>query len=374
MYLSRIKNPTLILNRDIAVSNINRMASRCSKSGIRFRPHFKTHQSHRVASWFRDEGATEITVSSSLMASYFIDDGWNDLTIAFPYNPREHDLLESMAGKARICLTVTGPESASVLSGNARSNFDVMLKIDTGYGRSGLLWTEVDEAIKSADILATNRSLHFKGLISHTGNTYGVGNHEEVISIYNEATRRMNYLREKTGLEKAIVSMGDTPSASVVKEVGRVDEWRPGNFVFYDLMQYSHGICSFNEIAVAMACPVVDTRPKNGTIVIHGGAVHMSKESVMIDNKKVFGMMVMITPEGWIPFEEPYYLTSLSQEHGIISLPTAVARKFKPGDLVGIIPVHSCLTANLAGGYILTDGSGADHMNERKYSLGDPIS
>jgi len=125
---------------------------------------------------------------------------------------------------------------------------------------------------------------------------------------------------------------------------------------------------------VAMACPVVDNRPKNGTIVIHGGAVHMSKESVMIDNKKVFGMMVMITPEGWISYEEPYYLTSLSQEHGIISLPTAVARKFKPGDLVGIIPVHSCLTANLAGGYILTDGSGADHMNERKYSLGDPIS
>jgi len=33
-----------------------------------------------------------------------------------------------------------------------------------------------------------------------------------------------------------------------------VDEIRPGNFVFYDLMQYRIGSCSVGQIAVAMAC------------------------------------------------------------------------------------------------------------------------
>lgn len=368
MDLSGIRNPTLVLNRDIAVANINRMRSKCNVAGVRFRPHFKTHQSHLVGSWFRDQGVTEITVSSSLMAAYFIDSGWDDITIAFPYNPREHDYLEYLSRRARIALTIPGVNSAAILAEKCRSDFDVMVKIDTGYGRSGMQWNDVDGARKIVDILATNSCLKFRGLLTHAGNTYGVSNRDDVISIYNESILRMNYLKEEAELKGVIISSGDTPSATVISDPGMVDELRPGNFVFYDLMQYLSGICSFEDIAVAMACPVVDTQPSRGIMVIHGGAVHLSKDYVIIDNNRVFGMAVKISPDGWAPFNSPCYLTSLSQEHGIISMPARLIAEFRPGDLVGVIPVHSCLTADLAGGYILTDGTEADHMKERKYN------
>jgi len=367
MDLSMIKTPTLLLDRDIATSNISRMVSKCYRAGVIFRPHFKTHQSRRVASWFRDAGVTGITVSSSIMASYFIEDGWTDVTIAFPYNPREHAFLEYLSGKARITLTVPGPVSASLLAEKSRSLFDVMLKVDTGYGRSGLQWNDTENAKKVAGILAGNSCLNFCGLLTHAGNTYQASNPDEVIAIYTESTLRMNYLRDQLGIGSLIISTGDTPSASLVEEMGMVDELRPGNFIFYDLMQLSAGICATKDIAVVMACPVVDTMPGREKMVIHGGAIHLSKDSVIINNKRVFGLAVRITPGGWTAFREPYYITSLSQEHGIISMPAATMSDFKPGDLVGIIPVHSCLTANLAGEYMLTDGSGADHLNSRKY-------
>jgi len=36
---------------------------------------------------------------------------------------------------------------------------------------------------------------------------------------------------------------------------------------------------------------------------------------------------------------------------------------FKIGDIIGILPVHSCLTADLMKEYLLTDGSRADHLS-----------
>ncbi|PKP10843.1 MAG: alanine racemase, partial [Bacteroidetes bacterium HGW-Bacteroidetes-4] len=39
----------------------------------------------------------------------------------------------------------------------------------------------------------------------------------------------------------------------------------------------------------------------------------------------------------------------ISQEHGIVNVPAHLMHEFKVGDLIYIVPVHSCLTANLLG-------------------------
>ena len=51
------------------------------------------------------------------------------------------------------------------------------------------------------------------------------------------------------------------------------------------------------------------------------------------------------------------YLARLSQEHGILKVAQNQFKNFNIGDLVEIIPVHSCLTANLMGHYRTTDGA-----------------
>jgi D-serine deaminase-like pyridoxal phosphate-dependent protein len=50
------------------------------------------------------------------------------------------------------------------------------------------------------------------------------------------------------------------------------------------------------------------------------------------------------------------YLSKLSQEHGILKVAQSQFNNFNLGDLVEIIPIHSCLTANLMGHYITNDG------------------
>jgi len=61
----KITKPTLLLDKSICIRNIERMAAKAQLSGIAFRPHCKTHQSHEIANWFRDFGVSKITVSSS---------------------------------------------------------------------------------------------------------------------------------------------------------------------------------------------------------------------------------------------------------------------------------------------------------------------
>src|SRR6476620_10300974 len=91
--LKQITRPTLLLDEARCRRNIERMASKARRSNVRFRPHFKTHQSAQIGEWFREAGVNAITVSSVKMAEYFASHGWDDITIAFPANWREIEAI-----------------------------------------------------------------------------------------------------------------------------------------------------------------------------------------------------------------------------------------------------------------------------------------
>jgi D-serine deaminase-like pyridoxal phosphate-dependent protein len=137
-----------------------------------------------------------------------------------------------------------------------------------------------------------------------------------------------------------------------------MDEIRPGNFVFYDLMQYQLGVCSMDEIAVVLACPVTSIHPDRNEVVIYGGAVHLSKEYLnKQNNEKNYGSVVKINDMAWgVPLPDTY-VCRISQEHGIIKTSKKLIGQFQIGDLLGVIPVHSCLTANLADFYLTTQNN-----------------
>ncbi|RMF27156.1 MAG: alanine racemase, partial [Bacteroidetes bacterium] len=111
MLFPDIERPTLLLDERKCRANIRRMAQKARPSGVRLRPHFKTHQSARVGAWFREAGVTAATVSSLSMAKYFTDHGWTDLTVAFPFNSREIALADELAGRVSLNLLVVHPET-----------------------------------------------------------------------------------------------------------------------------------------------------------------------------------------------------------------------------------------------------------------------
>jgi D-serine deaminase-like pyridoxal phosphate-dependent protein len=344
----KFKRPTLLVDEIKCRKNIEKMATKAKDSGVLFRPHFKTHQSAAIGDWFRDYGVEKITVSSVVMAEYFARNGWNDILVSFPVNILEIEAINHLAAKVSLHLLVESEFSASFLAQNLSDKAGVYVKIDTGNHRTGLSPDNLSDIKKIVQIVSRSDKMTLNGLLAHDGHTYKAGSPEEIIEIHKHSVRILSGL--KSELEKdfriPVLSLGDTPSCSIVERFEGIDEIRPGNFVFYDVMQYELGACFIQDIAVAVACPVVAVHAQRNEIVIHGGAVHLSKESLERDGKH-YGWVVPLSDRSWgLPYPD-CYVASVSQEHGLIKASDQLMRNVGIGDMVGILPVHSCLTANL---------------------------
>jgi D-serine deaminase-like pyridoxal phosphate-dependent protein len=155
--------------------------------------------------------------------------------------------------------------------------------------------------------------------------------------------------------------VGDTPGATAVSGFDGTDEVRPGNFVYFDAQQYHLGSCSEEEIAAAVVCPVVAVYPERGEAVIHGGAVHLSSQSEeLVEGVTMYGYVVPLAEDGWGAIDRRRRVVRISQEHGVITAEEQFLASLAPGDLLAVIPVHSCLAVDLADAAMTTGGTPID--------------
>ena len=356
----KIDQPTLFIKEEQVRANIQKMVNKAHKSKVTFRPHFKTHQAAIVGEWFKEYGVDKITVSSVDMAEYFANNGWSDITIAFPFNILQIDRVNALAKKITLNLLVESETVISFLAEKINSHVNLWIKVDTGYHRTGIAWnneallSKLIRKIKAADNLA------FSGLLLHSGNTYKTKSTEEIEEIYEDSYLKLKNIQERLllqGFRLVKLSIGDTPTCSVIDDFTGMDEIRPGNFVFYDLMQLKLGSCTEKEIAIAMACPIVAFHPERDELLIYGGGIHFSKEYLQTSEaENSYGAIVLPEKNNWGPIQKKMNLISLSQEHGIVSVPKDIQKQFKVGDILYILPVHSCMTANLMKRYYTLDG------------------
>lgn len=360
MFTDEIKQPTLLLDKNKCLENIRSMQNRATQAGVKLRPHFKTHQSTEVGNWFRDFGTDRIAVSSLRMAAYFAADNWKDITVAIPVNLRETDLINELSGKTTLNLAAESLESLQYLEKKLDNSVNIMIEIDPGYHRTGLEWDQTATIDDMIAFMQKSEHLHFEGLLSHAGHSYYARSKSAIMSVHEESTNLFQRFAERyrSAFPGITTSLGDTPTCSTADSFPGATEIRPGNFVFYDLTQYHIGACSKDRIAVAMACPVIASHPSRNQLVIYGGGVHFSKDKFQTnDGMASFGEMVILHPDGsWKIPETPVQVISLSQEHGVIQGDSALLEQFKPGDLVGVLPVHSCMTADCMKNYLSLDG------------------
>jgi D-serine deaminase-like pyridoxal phosphate-dependent protein len=343
------------------------MVEKAARQGIRFRPHFKTHQSAAVGEWFRQMGVDGITVSSVEMAQYFARNGWRDITIAFSVNWREKHALQVLAEQVHLGLLVESVETAEFLSREITHPVDIWVKVDEGTHRTGIQWDDMDNFFRVVDTLVHVRHLKLRGLLTHSGRTYRAATPDAACQDYQEGVRRLNEVRdrlfERYGL-KLEVSMGDTPGCTLCEDLGRVDEIRPGNFVFYDAQQYQAGVCSFEQVAAVVACPVVAKHADRNEVVIFGGAIHLTKDLVATEEGPAYGLVCFPTKDGWSDPIQGGRVVRLSQEHGIISLPGPAFDQGCVGDLLMVVPAHVCLTVSAMRRYRLLDGEWIETLNQ----------
>jgi D-serine deaminase-like pyridoxal phosphate-dependent protein len=353
-----ITKPTLILDEDKCKLNIANMFARAQQHQTELRPHFKTHQSLEIGHWFKDVGVTKITVSSLDMAAYFAAD-WNDITVAFPVNILEIDTINDLASKITLNLLVESIDSLTYLIQHLKQPVNFYIKINIGNNRAGLAHYDIDGIDRLLKTIKSNDNLNFIGFLGHAGHAYKCRSKGDIIRTHSEAKKKLISLKNeyKKLYPDIIASYGDTPSCSVAEDFEGIDEIRPGNYVFYDITQLYIGSCSVNEIAVALECPIVAIHPNQHEIVIYGGGIHLSKDRIDDDNHgTIYGKLAQKTDNGWEHLIANTYVRSISQEHGVIKVPENDVSKYKVGDTLFVLPIHSCMTADLMKKYKTLNG------------------
>jgi len=355
----KIIEPTLLLDPNKCRANIRLMAEKAERNGLFFRPHFKTHQSKEIGRWFREFGVEAITVSSLNMARYFAADGWKDITVAFPVNLLEINKINQLAAAVQLNLLAVNPEPVRNLRALLKHPIGLFIKIEVGTRRTGLLPEDragIEAVLKEIE---QSKKIKFKGFLTHAGHAYASRSKEAIQKVHEFATAKLKELKKKyrSSYPGLIISIGDTPTCSLAENWEGVDEIRPGNFVFYDLMQWQIGTCSFDQIAVALACPVVAKHSDRQEVITYGGAVHLSTDRLTTKKgTNCFGLPFFLNGHSWNLPDGESFLRSISQEHGVIKASPSFFAKVKTGDVVGILPVHSCLTTDLAGYFQTTAG------------------
>ncbi len=352
-FLHQIIEPTFVVQEAKCRRNIEAMAGKAKKLGIGFRPHFKTHQLHEVGRWFRDYGVHAITASSLRMAEYFAQDGWDDITVAFPVNIREMDRIKTLSNSIKLNLLVENREAVDALEKGLGTPVEIWIKMDCGTHRTGFGPDQFDLVDPLLELISKSGKLRFQGFLTHAGHSYKARSKEELSAVHAGTMSVVRQFRERydalvPGLK---ITYGDTPTCFTMDAFPGVDELRPGNFVYFDWMQWQIGTCTPDEIGAVAACPVVAKHPERNIAIIYGGAVHFSKDFILNDRgDRVFGKVGAWTETGWTVAPDGPELIAVSQEHGqVLASPGELAR-MKVGDLLPIVPAHSCLTQDLLRG------------------------
>ena len=348
--LSQIPTPALILDLDRLELNLRKMRDRARSLGVALRPHIKTHKCLEIARLQRDLGCAGLTVSTLHEARVFGENGFDDLTWAFPVILSRLDEALQIARQVDLGLVVDSMEALTALDQTGQS-LRVWMKVDCGYHRAG-----VDPASPLARELAEklhgSSRLQFAGLLTHAGHAYNTRCLEDLAAVAEQERSCMVNLAElfrSTGIEVPAVSVGSTPTMSVVKDLTGVDEMRPGNYVFYDEMQTRLGSCRVDECAVTVLASVVSSQPGAAHSVIDAGALALSKDSLSEDGEEAtYGRIAAGGRQS--PSTDIARIRSLSQEHGILD------RHLSVGTRVRVLPVHSCLTVACFDEYVVVRG------------------
>ncbi len=354
-----IQEPTLIIDKKKCKENIAKMNQKTLQNQIEFRPHFKTHVSLEIGEWFKKIGVNKITVSSLKMAQYF-SNHWNNITVAFPINILKIDLINELASTIQLNIVVENKKAIQFLKNNLKYKVHVFIKIDAGYGRTGIHYSKTKKIAAFIQEINDAKKMKFEGFLSHAGNSYSAKGKKEIIQIHKRYSKKLIQLKKYfiSKYPNIKISIGDTPTCSVAEDFSWADEMRPGNFIFYDIMQWAIGSNSLKNIAIAMACPIVAKHKKRNEIIIHGGGIHFSKDDIHHPKteQKIYGLLVQFNKKGWAILPQKNYLKKLSQEHGTLSVSKKIMKQYQVGDVIGILPIHSCMTANLMKEYITLKG------------------
>ncbi len=335
--VDELETPAVLVDLDVLERNVATMAARARAAGVRLRPHAKTHKCPEIGRLQLAAGAAGLTLAKTSEAEVFVAAGFEDVFVAYPAVGEDKGRrLLALSERARVSVGVDSLEGAQTLAGpfaRAGRVLDVLLKIDVGYGRVGVVPAA---AAALANRLAELPGLRLAGIFTHAGHVYAARTPEDVAVLARHEGQALVELAEalrRAGLPVEVVSVGSTPTARGNLQVAGVTECRPGSYVFHDANQVSLGACTLEDCALTVLATVVST-PGPGRAVLDAGSKTLSSDPAR----------PVAAGHGWV-LDSRSRLSALSEEHGWVSL--AEGDQLRVGQRVRVLPNHCCAVANL---------------------------
>lgn len=366
-----LDTPALLVDRRRLEANLARMQARAETEGVALRPHAKTHKCAAIARAQLERGACGLTVAKVAEAEAFAAEGLTDLRVAFPVVgeakwARVLRLLERGARVSFCVDTAEGAEGASAFFAAAGRPAEVLVEVDTGFGRSGVRW-DAPGAVDFVGRVARLPGLRLVGLLTHGGHVYGgprEGEPREAALLRAMAEERDRLLELAVRCHaaghlaaEAELSVGSTPTAAVFanRREGpfRITEIRPGNYVFHDAQQVALGSATLDDCALTVLAGVASAQPD----AQGGRRVFLDAGKKVLTTDLGYGVdgygILLYDPLRATPLPHAR-ITALSEEHGWVSVPGAAT--LDVGDRVRVVPNHACVTVATADELLVVDG------------------
>ena len=380
MYIDSLPSPAILIEKSRLDANIERMQAKANENKVQLRPHTKTHKSVSIARQQTKAGAQGLTVAKTGEARIYATHGFSDLRIAYELiGQQKYEEIRSLMDQVRISFCVdteAGAREASAFFEAHNIKAEVLVEVDTGYGRCGVRWDH-PESIAFVRLIDDLPGLSLTGILTHFGQSYkGPSPSQSLEQALKQASdeERDRMLQFASALHKAGVksaqpntvdrqgrfeiSIGSTPSMRYFENRSHdgftVTEIRPGNYVFNDAIQKALGAATLSECALTVQATVISKhRNANGTERLFLDAGRKMFTSDTGYNTDGYGIIMYNTRHmKALPHAR---VTGLSEEHGWVNV--SGGSTMDVGNQVRVVPNHACVVVNNQDHLYLVDGN-----------------
>jgi 3-hydroxy-D-aspartate aldolase len=345
-----LNTPALVLDVEALDRNIAAMAAFAAQSGLKLRPHAKTHKSVDIARRQIAAGALGVCCAKLGEAEALAEGGIEGLLITSPVvGEAAVERLIALAGTCpSLMASCDHPDAVAAIGAVAKTagvQLTLLVDLDPGLRRTGVATTEA--AVALARQMTDHPNLTFGGVQFYCGAEQHIedfaARREAIVGKMEKLTATIAAL-EAAGLAPAIVSGGGTGSHAIDGALGIFTELQVGSYIFMD-RQYND--CALTEAAA---------QPFETSLMIDARVISASHPMLVTVDA---GLKAMATEAGAPPIlagaPEGSAYHFMGDEQGAIVPPRGVAPP-KLGERVTLAAPHCDPTVNLYEAYHVVRG------------------
>lgn len=329
--IENLETPCVLVDIDIAETNIDKFQAYCDDNDIKSRPHIKTHKLPVLAHRQVATGGVGITCQKISEAEVMADAGLSDILITYNIiGKTKVDKLRALASRCTLSVVADNEVVLQGLSDGFSDGTDalpVLVECDTGAGRCGV--QSPGQAAHLAKRVDELPGLRFAGLMTYPPS----GSPQDQLDVNAWLVEAKTEI-EKSGLACDLISSGGSPNMWRAHTSEVVTEHRAGTYVYNDRSLIENQVCGPEDCALTVLATVVSC-PTDDRAIIDAGSKILTSD------------LLGLQGHGHIIGAEDAAIAQLSEEHGILDLSST---NWRPaiGDKIRIIPNHCCVVTNTA--------------------------